>query len=248
LDVPGVGKNLQEHFNLPLVMELERGQGFFGHDQYLKQGYWLIQYLLNRAGPLTSTFGEAGGFVKTSPALNRPDVQIHLMAAPILPHGTVRVRAYGITIGSNVLRPRSVGTVSLQDSNPSSDPLIDPRFLTHQDDIERGIAGLEFAREITRAPALSKFVRRELLPGPEVKSKDDMISFAREWGKMDYHPVGTCKMGDDELAVVDQRLRLHGSENIRVCDSSIMPTQISGNTNSPTIMIAERAAEFIASA
>ena len=245
IDLPGVGMNLQEHFNLPVVAELNGPYGFFGDDKYVQQALWALQYLHNRTGPLTSTLGEAGAFVRTTSDLTEPDVQIHLMAAPVMPHGIERISAYGVTVASNVLRPRSRGTVTLKDSKPDTPPLIDPQFLTDPYDLEHGIAGLEFARQVIRTPILSKYISREILPGENLESTDDLIRHARNWGKMDYHPVGTCKMGEDDMSVVDQKLRLHGATNVRVCDSSIMPTQISGNTNAPTIMIAERAAHFI---
>ena len=245
VDLPGVGKNLQEHFNLPVVAEINGPYGFYGNDRFFQQALWALQYLHNRTGPLTSTLGEAGGFVRTTSDLTDPDVQIHLMAAPVMPHGIKRVSAYGITVASNVLRPRSRGTVTLRDSDPDTAPLIDPQFLTDPHDLEHGIAGLEFTRQIIRTPVLSKYIGREILPGENLQSKDDLIGFARTWGKMDYHPVGTCRMGEDDMSVVDQKLRLHNVVNVRVCDSSTMPTQISGNTNAPTIMIAERAADFI---
>lgn len=244
-EMPGVGQNLQEHLNFPVTGEASGPYTYFGADQWLKQTWWALQYLLYGNGPLTTNVGEAGGFVRTSPDLDAPDVQIHLMGALVLPHGINRLAAYGVTVGSNVLRPRSRGTVRLRSTDPTANPLIDPNFFDDPYDVEHGLAGIEFARSILKAPALAKILKREIMPGPDVRTRDDLIAFARREGKMDYHPVGTCKMGVDAMAVVDQKLRLRGLDGLRVCDSSVMPTQISGNTNAPTIMIAERAAEFV---
>jgi len=247
-DLPGVGENFQDHLNFPVTAEAAGPYTYFGTDQWLRQSWWTLQYLLYRNGPLTTNVGEAGGFVRTSPHLDAPDIQIHLMSALVLPHGINRLAAYGVTVGSNVLRPRSRGTVRLRTGDPDDNPLIDPNFFSDPYDVEHGLAGIEFARQILKAPALAKILKKEIMPGSEVRTRDDLLAFARREGKMDYHPVGTCKMGIDEMAVVDQQLCVRGIEGLRVCDSSVMPTQISGNTNAPTIMIAERAAEFIASA
>jgi len=244
-DIPGVGENLQEHLNFPTTAECSGPFSYYGKDQWLRQTWWALQYALYRSGPLTTNVGEAGGFARTTPGLDAPDVQIHLMSALVLPHGINRVGAYGVTVGSNVLRPRSRGTLRLRSADPADMPLIDPNFFDDPYDVEHGLAGIELAREILRAPALAPLIKRERMPGNEVRTREDLLAFARREGKMDYHPVGTCRMGTDNLAVVDQQLRVRGVDNLRICDSSIMPTQISGNTNAPTIMIAERAAAFI---
>lgn len=244
-DLPGVGENLQEHFNVPVVAELNGPLSYYGRDQLWRQGLWTLQYLLYGTGPLTTTVGEAGAFIRTEPTRDAPDVQVHLMAAPVMPHGIERIAGYGITVASNVLRPRSRGTVKLRSRNAADPPLIDPNFLDDPDDLARGIAGLEFTRALLETPALRKLVKAELVPGPTVRTQSDLVAFVRRTGKMDYHPVGTCRMGVDSSAVVDQQLRVTGLDNVRVCDSSVMLTQISGNTNAPTIMIAERASQFI---
>jgi choline dehydrogenase len=241
----GVGCNLQEHLNIPVVATCSGPYSYYGASQPFRQALWSLQYLLYENGPLTTTVGEAGGFISTDPSQDRPDVQVHLMAAPVMPHGLERLAAYGVTLASNVLRPLSRGTVRLQSADTGVPPLINPNFLAEPDDLHRGVAGVEWTRELLSAPALAPLIRKEIAPGPRVSTKAELAAYVRQVGKMDYHPVGTCKMGVDDMAVVDQKLRVHGLEGLRICDSSIMPTQISGNTAAPTTMIAERAAEFI---
>ena len=245
LPSPGVGDNLQEHLNVPVIASCSGPYSYYGRPQPVRHALWSLQYFLYRNGPLTTTFGEAGGFISTDASLADPDVQIHLMAAPVMPHGVQRLASYGITVACNVLRPRSRGSVRLRSANPGEPPLIDPNFLDEPDDLRRTVAGVEWLRGLLEAPALSPLIREEISPGPRVKTGSELAAYVRQVGKMDYHPVGTCKMGIDVMAVVDQKLRVRGLDGIRICDSSIMPTEISGNTAAPTTMIAERAADFI---
>ena len=164
-----------------------------------------------------------------------------------VPNSSVRWAAnmYGIVLGTNVCRPMSRGTLRLQSADPRQQSLIDLNYLAEPQDLERAIDAIEVARAIASAPALKKVLQREFAPGATLTTRSDLADYIRKTGRTDYHPVGTCRMGSDSLAVVDQSLRVHGLEGLRVCDSSVMPTKISGNTNAPTIMIAERVADLI---
>jgi choline dehydrogenase len=246
--LPGVGENLQEHLNVPVVARCSGPYSYYGRAQPFRQALWTLRYLFFGNGPLTTTVGEAGGFISSEPALPDPDIQIHLMAAPVMPHGTPRLADYGLTVACNVLRPRSRGTVRLRSADPLDAPLIDPNFLSEPDDLRRTLAGLVWIRGLLHTAALSPLIREELAPGPQVKTSEELAAYVRHVGKMDYHPVGTCRMGVDEMSVVDPELRVRGLAGLRICDSSIMPTEISGNTAAPTTMIAERAADFIKAA
>jgi choline dehydrogenase len=243
-DAPQVGRNLQDHLGVAITAECSGPYSFFGKDQWGKQAWWAAQYLLFGTGPMTTNVCEAGAFVRTAPSEPDPDVQLHFMPAIVRNHGMERVGEYGVTLNTNVLRPKSVGTVKLASADPDIHPLIDPNFLAEPDDLARGVEALKIAREVLHAPAFARYLRKGSC---SIDGFDDdaLAAFLRRIGKTDYHPVGACRMGDDPGAVVDQMLRVRGVEGLRICDSSIMPTEISGNTNAPTIMVAERAADCI---
>ena len=243
-DSPEVGQNLQDHLGVAITAECSGPYSFFGRDQWGRQVWWTVQYLLFGTGPLTTNVVEAGAYVRTASVESEPDAQLHFMPALVMNHGMDRVPKYGVTLNTNVLRPRSVGSVSLASTNPDAPPLIDPNFLADPDDLRRGVEALKIAREILQAPAIARFLRTGTC---SVDGLDDagLSAFLRRFGKTDYHPVGTCRMGGDPDSVVDPELKVRGVEGLRVCDSSVMPTEIRGNTNAPTIMVAERAADLI---
>ena len=161
--------------------------------------------------------------------------------------GVAKMQNSGVTLNSAYLRPRSHGTVRLASSDPHAAPLLDPNYWSDPHDREMGIKGLRLAREILSQPAMQRYVKAEVLPGAGLTTDEDLFNYACEHSKTDHHPVGTCKMGpaSDPLAVVDARLRVHGVQGLRVADASIMPTLIGGNTNAPTIMIGEKAAQML---
>jgi len=244
-DLPGVGENLQDHLDCYTVYDCSGPVSYYGVDQHFRQAWWGLQYLLFKNGPVTTNIVEAGAFVKADPQSEIPDTQLHFLPAYVVDHGLMRIPGYGVCLYTNLLRPKSRGTVRLADADPMSHPLIDPNYLSDPDDMRLAVAGLKLAREVMSSPSMQPYLKGERMPGTEQKTDEELAAYVRQWAKTDYHPVGTCKMGTDDLAVVDPHLRVRGIEGLRVCDSSVMPLEISANTNAPTIMIAEKASDLI---
>jgi choline dehydrogenase-like flavoprotein len=244
-DLPGVGRNLQDHLDLFVIAECS---GDFTYDNYAKlhRSAWAgLQYLLFRKGPVASSLFETGGFWYADPTAAQPDIQFHLGLGSGIEAGVEKLKNPGVTLNSAFLRPRSRGSVRLSSSDPSAAPLIDPNYWADPYDREISIKGLRMAREIMRQNALKPFVEREVLPGPSLKSDEQLFDYACNSAKTDHHPVGTCRMGHDEMAVVTPDLKLRGIDNLRVCDASIMPRVPSSNTNAPTIMVGEKGSDII---
>ena len=244
-DLPGVGRNLQDHIDVYVISELCCPYSYNKHTQLHRQLWAGIQYYAFGCGPVTSNLAEAGGFWYADPSARSPDVQFHFLPGSGLEAGVTRLGEHGCTLNSAFLRPRSHGTVRLASADPLAHPLIDPNYLAEEYDRRISIAGLRLAREIMAQPAFRPYLRAERLPGLEVQSDAEILAYARQHGKTDYHPVGTCKMGVDAMAVVDPELKLRGVAGLRVCDSSIMPRLISSNTNAATLMIGEKAADLV---
>tara|TARA_B100002051_G_C16729337_1_gene637246 strand:- start:2129 stop:2620 length:492 start_codon:yes stop_codon:yes gene_type:complete len=159
----------------------------------------------------------------------------------------MKIKGHGITINTCHLRPRSIGEVKLMSPNPLEPPAIDPNYLADPYDLKVVLEGVRWGRKILASPSFKPFIKSEYLPGSEKQSDEELTEYVREWSKTDYHPVGTCKMGNDAMAVVDTQLRVRGLDGLRVVDASIMPTLISGNTQAPSIMIGEKGAALIKS-
>jgi choline dehydrogenase-like flavoprotein len=193
---------------------------------------------------VTSVVAECGCFAATA-GDGRPDIQMHILPAYVVNSGRTRIKGFGITVNTCVLRPESRGSVTLASADPAAMPVIDPNFHASEADRKLSVAGIRLAREILAQPELAQHIERERLPGPAAQSEADLLAYIRQYASVDYHPVGTCKMGADEMAVVDARLRVHGIDGLRIVDSSIMPTLTSGNTNAPSIMIGEKGAAMI---
>ncbi len=244
-DIPGVGENLQDHLDCYTVYDLNGPHAYYGVDQHLKQAVWALQYWLFKNGPVTTNIVEAGAFATVDADSRQPDIQLHFLPAYVVDHGMMRIKGYGVSLYSNLLRPRSRGTVRLRSADPAEHPLIDPNYLADPYDRRMAVAGLKLAREVMAQPAFAPLLEKERMPGPDVTTDEGLNEYVREWAKTDYHPVGTCKMGKDEMAVVTPELKVVGVEGLRICDSSVMPNEISANTNAPTIMIAEKAADMI---
>jgi choline dehydrogenase-like flavoprotein len=244
-DLPGVGRNVQDHIDVYVISEVGAPHSYNKHTRMHRQLWAAAEYYLFGSGPVTSNLAEAGGFWFADRAARSPDIQFHFLPGSGLEAGVTQLGEHGCTLNSCFLRPRSRGTVRLASADPRAHPLIDPNYFAEEYDLKTSIAGFRLAREIMAQPAFRPFVRAERQPGPEVESDADLMAYARQHGKTDYHPVGSCKMGVDEAAVVDPELRVRGLQGLRVCDSSIMPRLVSSNTNAPTIMIGEKAADLV---
>jgi choline dehydrogenase-like flavoprotein len=245
-DLPGVGSNLQDHLDLFVICECT---GDHTYDNYAKlhRTVWAgLQYVLFRTGPVASSLFETGGFWYADREARSPDIQFHLGLGSGIEAGVAKLKNPGVTLNSALLRPRSRGTLRLGSADPTAAPLIDPNYWDDPYDRTMAIKGLRIAREIMSQSALAPYILQERLPGPEKVSDADLIDYACRNAKTDHHPVGTCKMGRDDMAVVDpDTLTVRGLEGLRVCDSSIMPRIVSSNTNAPTIMIGEKASDLV---
>jgi len=244
-ELPGVGQNLQDHPDVVL--------SYKSHDTSLmgvslrgsaKMGKALIDYLRHRRGPFVSNFAEGGGFLKTDASLARPDIQLHSVIAMIDDHNRKLHWGHGFSCHVCVLRPKSVGSVGLQSNDPNAPPRIDPNILGHDDDVETLLTGYRMTREIIQQAPMARYGLKDM-HSEGIYGDEKLIELLRQRTDTIYHPVGTCKMGNDEQAVVDSQLRVHGIEGLRVVDASIMPTLVGGNTNAASIMIAERAADWV---
>jgi choline dehydrogenase-like flavoprotein len=247
-ELPGVGKNLQEHVDACVLVSSRKNNGFTASVLgLLKMLPDTIRYMVNKHGKLAKSITEAGGFIRSRETLDRPDVQLHML--PLLFDDSGRnlklMSKPGYSVHVCVLRPKSTGTVSITSANPFAAPEIDYNFFAEPDDCKVMVDGIHQARRILSAKAFDEYRGEEIHPGSDCQSDEQIIEKVKEKVGLVYHPVGTCKMGTDRMAVVDPQLRVHGLEGLRVVDASIMPRLISGNTNAPTIAIAEKAADLI---
>jgi choline dehydrogenase-like flavoprotein len=250
--LPGVGRNLQDHPDVLVVHRSKRpvslGVSAATLPALLRH---LFNYVWHRTGPLTSNSAEGGGFVRSAAGEAIPDLQFHFTPAHLDGHArNLRSAAYtmlghGYALHACVLRPKSRGRVALRSADPTADPLIDPNFLSDPGDLALMVKGVKAARAVLAAAAFGPYRGEELFPGAAVQSDDDIVRFIRRKAESIYHPAGTCRMGHDEDAVVDDRLCVHGIAGLRVADASIMPTLVGGNTNAPVVMIGEKAADLV---
>jgi choline dehydrogenase len=245
-DLPGVGQNLHDHYAIDVSYELS---GPYGLDRYNRRHWRMVaglQYYLFRNGPAASTLVEGGAFIRIDPAATAPDTQFHFIAGAGLPEGAPPLPSgNGCMLNSYFLRPLSRGTLTLRSPDPRVPPVIDPNYLAEPEDLRMTVESVYRMREIMHQSAFRPYLWREHLPGDAVNSRSDIEAFVRRYGRTGYHPVGACRMGNGAFAVVDAQLRVRGIEGLRVCDSSIMPSVVSSNTNAPTVMIGERASDFL---
>jgi choline dehydrogenase len=246
MDAPGVGRDLQDHMQVRIVTRCT--QPITLND--IVSSPWRklmtgLQYAAFRTGPLTIAAGTSGAFLKTDPRLATPDVQIHFLPFSTDKMGEALHSYSGFSASVCQLRPESRGSLRIKSADPSVPPEIRINYLATETDRSVNVEALKILRKILAAPALKPFVVEEVDPGPKVTGDDELLNFCRQRGSTVYHPTSTCRMGNDPLAVVDQRLRLRGIEALRVIDASIMPDLVSGNTNAAVIMIAEKASRMI---
>ena len=243
----GVGRNLQDHLQARPVYRTTAATINTELGSRFKQAMIGVRYLINRSGPMTMAASLGFGFLKTSPELEAPDIQFHVQpfSAKSLADGPDKFSAFTTSVLQ--LRPESQGKLLLKSPNPHHPPAIHPNYLATQTDCATLVKAIRIARRIARLPPLRGLVIEEYAPGPGIADEDDegLLHWARATSTTIFHPVGTCKMGQDPLAVVDERLRVRGIEGLRVADCSIMPRIVSGNTNAPAIMIGEKASDLV---
>jgi choline dehydrogenase len=243
-DLPEVGRNLQDHLDFCTLSKCRRAITYdFTRWQEMAV---LLRYLLTRSGPGVSNVAEAGAFIRSPLAPDaRPDIQLHFVPAQLDDHGRNRLEGHGFTIHACMLRPHSRGRLRLRSRRPQDPPRIEARYLTDERDLPVLLEGIRLSREIIHAPPFAPFRGAEVFPGEKLTSARDLAQIVRRKAETIYHPAGTCRMGADPHAVVDERLRVRGVEGLRVADASIMPRLIGGNTTAPTIMIAEIASSLL---
>ena len=246
-DLPGVGQNLHDHPDVVLLTEAPQGTELFGLSAKgalnILKGIW--QWRKQRRGLLTTNFAEAGGFIKSQASEPVEDLQLHFVVAKLLDHGRKTVWGHGYACHVCVLQPQSRGSVMLASADPLTPPRIDPALLSHPEDVARLVWGVRRTREILSQPALRYGGAQEHVSSRGATTDADIEAFVRKHADTVYHPVGTCRMGKDPLAVVDAHLKVHGIHGLRVVDASVMPRITSGNTNAPVIMIAEKEASLV---
>ncbi len=241
-ELNGVGKNLQDHLDVCLVQHCSQKITYDTVSEVMSG----LKYFLFKEGPGTSNVAEAGGFWQSPLADDdRPDLQFHFVPAMLDDHGRNRLKGNGYTLHMCVLRPESRGEIKLKSSDPAAHPHIQANYLAVENDLKLMVEGFKIQRKIFAAAAFDEYRADEIFPGSEVQTDEQIIEFIREKAESIYHPIGTCKMGNDPMAVVDHNLKVHGIEGLRVVDASAMPTLVSGNTNAPTIMMAEKISDVI---
>ncbi|MCM2563557.1 GMC family oxidoreductase N-terminal domain-containing protein [Lutimaribacter sp. EGI FJ00015] len=245
-ELPGVGKNLQDHLDFTLAWKSKDtdnfGIGLTGGANLLRH---MLRWRKDGGGMIASPFAEGAAFLKTAPTLDLPDIQLHFVISIVDDHARRLHPGYGFSVHVCVLRPRSRGVVGLESADPLAAPRIDPRYLSDRRDLDTLIAGAKLTRQIVMQEPMARYRHKEMFGLHDGLSDAEWAAHIRARADTIYHPVGSCRMGVDDMAVVGPDLRVHGLEGVRVVDASVMPTLIGGNTNAPTIMIAEKAADMI---
>jgi choline dehydrogenase len=245
-DSPEVGENLQDHLVTAVIVACPEPITLVSAESPAN----LFKYFVLRKGMLTSCVGEAAAFVRTRPELSAPDVELIFAPVPYMDHGLTPPPGHGVTIGVVLLQPESRGRIRLRSKDAQAAPLIDPRYMSdpNRRDLDAMVAGVQIAKRLFASEAMARFAGDPIEPGPGTESTAALAEFVQTQAETLYHPVGTCRMGADANAVVDPALRVRGVDGLRVVDASVMPRITRGHTHAPTIMIAECAAELIASA
>jgi choline dehydrogenase len=244
-DLKEVGQNLQDHLDVSVVHNCPLPITSYSRQKGLRQLAVGLNYLLRKAGAGRDNFLQTGGFLRSRPGLEVPDIQLHFVLAKMIEHAKVKPDQDGITLHACQLRPESRGTVKLASGDPFDDPLIDPNYLATETDRSAMREAVKMCRDLLGQSAMDAYRGKEVLPGPGVQTDAEIDAFVRGHGETIYHPVSTVRMGADDAAPVDCELKVRGVDALRVVDASVMPTLIGGNTNAPTMMIAEKAADLV---
>ncbi|MFN4184877.1 MAG: choline dehydrogenase [Hyphomonas sp.] len=241
----GVGRNLQDHLDVTVIHDMPLPLSAYSLQKGLKKLAVGVQYLYNQTGAGADNFLQAGAFLSSRSGLSMPDIQLHLVNAIMMDHGNTGPEKDGYTVHACQLRPESRGSVMLASADPFAHPAIDPNYLATEEDRRVMRQAVKMVRDVCGQNALKAYTGGEILPGASVKTDAEIDAFIREKGETIYHPVGTVAMGANETSPLDGELRVRGVDGLRVVDASVMPTLIGGNTNAPTIMVAEKAADMI---
>ena len=244
-DIPGVGRNLQDHLETYIQQECKTPDTLFKYINKFNMVKAGIQWFINKSGPCSTSFLEAGGFCKSSPDKEYPNIQFHFFPSFVIDHGKVDPDRHGYQLHASLNQPKSRGTIKLNSSNPYDHPKIQFNYLKEEYDLNETVKCIHVAREILKQHSMKPYASKEIGPGDHAKSEAEIKEYIRSKAETAYHPSCTLKMGIDNMAVVDEKLKVHGLQNLRVADASVMPEITSGNLNAPTLMIAERAADFI---
>ncbi len=241
VDLPGVGQHLEDHLSTAVLYACKQPITLAGAESLVN----LLNFMLFKRGPLTSNVAEAGAFLKTRDDLPTHNLELILAPAYFVAHGAENPPGHGFTLGIVLLHPESNGSITLRTNDPLDPPIIQPNYLASDADMQLLVDGFKLCRRIAQTHAFDAFRGDEYALSRDALNDSEIAEKIRDHAETLYHPVGTCKMGHDALAVVDDQLRVHGVEGLRVVDASIMPSIVGGHTNAPTIMIAEKAADLI---
>ncbi|HSK39585.1 MAG TPA: GMC family oxidoreductase N-terminal domain-containing protein [Arenibaculum sp.] len=248
VDLPGVGRNLMDHHEVPIVATTNGAYGYFGEDRGWRMVVNGLQYVLFKSGPVTSNGVEACVFINPDSPSSDASIQLYCVPTVYLDADVAEVKpTHGVTLNACLLRPKARGTVRLASSDPAAPPVIDPNYLGDPEDLRLSIEGLKYSREILKSRPLADIIDREIFPGPDKDSDDDLAAHCRRTVKTNYHPCGTCKMGSDgdPMAVLTPELAVRGVRGLRVIDASMMPVIVSGNTNATALAVGDRAVDLI---
>ena len=244
-DLKGVGKNLQDHLETYIQQECKTSDTLYKYTKLVPKVLAGIQWFLSKSGPCSQSFLEAGGFAKSSPQREIPNIQFHFFPSFVIDHGLVNPKSHGFQLHASPNHPRSRGYIKLNSSDPYDYPKILFNYLEDEDDLKQTRECIKVARKILSQPALAEHSGKEIGPGSDKQSDEQLNEYIKSNAETAYHPCGTLKMGIDKMAVVDENLKIYGLQNIRVVDASVMPEIPSANLNAPTLMIAEKASDAI---
>ncbi len=244
-DLKGVGKNLQDHLETYIQQECKTSDTLYTYTKLIPKVFAGIRWFLSKTGPCSESFLEAGGFAKSSPERKLANIQFHFFPSFVIDHGLVNPSSHGFQLHASPNHPKSRGSITLNSSDPYDYPKILFNYLKHDDDLKQTRECIHVARKILSQPSLKLYSGKEIGPGPNAQSDEELNEYIKSKAETAYHPCGTLKMGIDKMAVVDENLRIHGLQNMRVVDASVIPEIPSANLNAPTLMIAEKASDII---